>query len=131
MQTREVLSIIALAALGLCLICGLAKMVMKSDRVKRGCDGACSVLAFVAVVLLGVGQLLGESKDGYEAGSKWGTCQSYSRDDCMTGIYPLPHGAPPGACDMTKPGGGVGDCWGDGTCCCAPPGYENCIPKRQ
>ena len=62
MLTKEILSIIALAALGLCLICGLAKMAMKSVKAKKGCDDACSLLVFIAVVLLGVSQLPGEEK---------------------------------------------------------------------
>ncbi len=65
MQTREILSIVALAALGLCLLCGLAKMAMKGPKAKQSCDHACSLLVFVAVVLVGVSQLLGENKDGY------------------------------------------------------------------
>tara|TARA_Y100000766_G_C18772848_1_gene539183 strand:- start:265 stop:714 length:450 start_codon:yes stop_codon:yes gene_type:complete len=65
MQTREILSIVALAALGLCLLCGLAKMAMKNPKAKQSCDHACSLLVFVAVVLVGVSQLLEENKDGY------------------------------------------------------------------
>ena len=65
MQTREILSIVALAALGLCLFCGLAKATMKGPKVKQSCDHACSLLVLLAVVLLGVSQLLGENKDGY------------------------------------------------------------------
>ena len=62
MQTREILSIVALAALGLCLLCGLAKMAMKNPKAKQSCDHACSLLVFVAVVLVGVSQLLEEEK---------------------------------------------------------------------
>jgi len=65
MNTREILSIVALAALGLCLFCGLAKATMKGPKVKQSCDHACSLLVLLAVVLLGVSQLLGENKDGY------------------------------------------------------------------
>jgi len=64
MQTREILSIVALAALGLCLLCGLAKMAMKGPKAKQSCDHACSLLVFVAVVLVGVSQLLEE--EGYK-----------------------------------------------------------------
>ena len=60
MRTQEILSIVALAALGLCLLCGLAKMAMKGDKAKKSCDHACSLLVFVAVVLVGVSQLLVE-----------------------------------------------------------------------
>ena len=62
MKTREILSIVALAALGLCLLCGLAKMAMKGPKAKQSCDHACSLLVFVAVVLVGVSQLLEEEK---------------------------------------------------------------------
>jgi len=62
MKTREILSIVALAALGLCLLCGLAKMAMKNPKAKQSCDHACSLLVFVAVVLVGVSQLLEEEK---------------------------------------------------------------------
>ena len=64
MKTREILSIVALAALGLCLLCGLAKMAMKNPKAKQSCDHACSLLVFVAVVLVGVSQLLEE--EGYK-----------------------------------------------------------------
>ena len=60
MNTKEILSIIAIVALGLCLLCGLAKMAMKSQKAKQSCDHACSLLVFVAVILLGVSQLLGD-----------------------------------------------------------------------
>ena len=62
MKTSEILSIVALAALGLCLLCGLAKMAMKGPKAKQSCDHACSLLVFVAVVLVGVSQLLEEEK---------------------------------------------------------------------
>jgi len=65
MKTREILSIVALAALGFFVLCGLAKMAMKSSKAKQSCDHACSLLVFVAVVLVGVSQLLEENNDGY------------------------------------------------------------------
>jgi len=64
MKTREILSIVALAALGLCLLCGLAKMAMKNPKAKQSCDHASSLLVFVAVVLVGVSQLIEE--EGYK-----------------------------------------------------------------
>jgi len=64
MNTREILSIVALAALGLCLLSGLVKMAMKGPKAKQSCDHACSLLVFVAIVLLGVSQLLEE--EGYK-----------------------------------------------------------------
>ncbi len=64
MNTREILSIVALAALGLCLLSGLVKMAMKGPKARQSCDHACSLLVFVAIVLLGVSQLLEE--EGYK-----------------------------------------------------------------
>ncbi len=63
MKTQEILSIVALGLLGVCLLCGLAKMAMKGDKAKKSCDHVCSLSFFVAVVLLGVSQLLTE--EGY------------------------------------------------------------------
>ena len=62
MKTQEILSIVALAVLGLCLLCGLAKMAMKGDKAKKSCDKACSMAIFAAVVLVGVSQLLTETE---------------------------------------------------------------------
>ena len=64
MNTQEILSIVALSLLGLCLLCGLAKMAMKKDGAKKNCDKACSMAVFAAVVLLAISQLIGET-DGY------------------------------------------------------------------
>jgi len=60
MKTREILSIVALGLLGVCLLCGLAKMAMKGDKAKQTCNQICSLSLFVALVLLGVSQLLKE-----------------------------------------------------------------------
>jgi hypothetical protein len=57
------LSIVALSVLGLCLLCSLAKLAMKSgDKSKKHCDKACGALVFLAIVLLAVSQLLGETE---------------------------------------------------------------------
>ena len=82
--TREILSIVALAALGLCLLFGLAKMAMKGPKAKQGCDQACSLLVFVAIVLLGVSQLLGD-KDGY---TDKGDVQPLCGGSCSKGRCP-------------------------------------------
>lgn len=61
MNTKEILSIVALAALGLCLLCCLAKAAMKKgDKSRKHCDKACGAFVFVAIVLMAVSQLLGE-----------------------------------------------------------------------
>jgi hypothetical protein len=62
MNTQEILSIVALSLLGLCFLCGLAKMAMKKDSDKKNCDKACSMAIFAAVVLVGVSQLLTETE---------------------------------------------------------------------
>jgi len=67
MNTKEILSIVALAALGLCLLCSLAKAAMKGDKAKKQCDKACGAFVFLAIVLLTVSQLLGEEKEKYHA----------------------------------------------------------------
>jgi len=61
-NTRNILTIIALSALGLCLFVALAKMAMKSDKTKKSCDHACGMLAFIAAVLLAVAQFMEDSK---------------------------------------------------------------------
>jgi len=67
MKTQEILTIIAISALGLCLLCGLAKMAMKNPKKRSDCDKACGALFFVAVALMAVGQLLGETHtSGFE-----------------------------------------------------------------
>jgi len=57
-KNHNILSIAALVLLGLCLLCGLAKMAMKEDKAKKSCDHACSFFLFLGVVLLGVSQLI-------------------------------------------------------------------------
>jgi len=83
MRTQEILSITALSALGLCLLCGLAKITMKSNEAKKSCDKACGMLVFAAVVLVAVSQLLEEIDEKLELGkdrSFW--LQSDSKSDC-------------------------------------------------
>ena len=97
MKTREILSIVALAALGLCLLCGLAKMAMKKPQAKQACNKACSLLVFVGLTLIGVSQLLGETKNTSPqvpahlippAGTLGGACIQLSdnRTMCGTGL---------------------------------------------
>ncbi len=69
MKTQEILTIVALSALGLCLLCGLAKMAMKNPKKRSDCDKACGALFFVAVALMAVSQLLEETKSGFELAS--------------------------------------------------------------
>ena len=69
MKTKEILSIVALSALGLCLLCCLAKSAMKKgDKGKNHCDKACGAFVFLAIVLLAVSQFLGEGTEKYGQG---------------------------------------------------------------
>ncbi len=67
----HVLRIIAISLLGVCLLCGLAKMAMKNENSKKSCDNACGALMFVALALIGVSQLSDEKEkyEGYDASS--------------------------------------------------------------
>ena len=62
MNTYKILSIVSLALLGVCLLCGLAKMVMKNDKAKSRCDQVCGMMVFIAVIILGISQILKENK---------------------------------------------------------------------
>lgn len=67
MQTKEILSIIALSLLGLCLLTALAKMSMKKDKDKKNCDMMCSLMLFIAAALIGISQLMSEtSTDNFQ-----------------------------------------------------------------
>jgi len=143
MKTREILSIVALAALGLCLLCGLAKMAMKNPKAKQSCDHACSLLVFVAVVLVGVSQLIEE--EGYKeldlpywepgvGALPWtfsgegkmkkkkmsmglGDSGNVTCPNTMTGPSDPPLGVPVGCCTTGKsPTGKETGCCGDSNC---------------
>ena len=64
----HVLRIIAISLLGVCLLCSLAKMSMKNENSKKTCDNACGILMFVALALIGVSQLKGETEKYSPAG---------------------------------------------------------------
>ena len=102
MDNKEILTIIALSALGLCLLLGLAKMAMKSDKAKKGCDHACSLLVFVAVILVAVSQILREDNELYnhyscslnpkddgpcQSMAKGGACGPGTNIKCPTYLY--------------------------------------------
>ena len=67
-NTSKTLSIISLVALGLCLILGVVKAVDKKKS--KGCDKACAILFFVAVVLIAVSSLL-DQVDGFKPSEQW------------------------------------------------------------
>jgi len=100
MNTKEILTIVALVALGLCLLCSLAKAAMKGDKGKKHCDKVCGAFVFLAIVLMAVSQLLGEGKekyedkdivycDGYDSAEKCGEYKS--AEDCLNEklMYPF------------------------------------------
>ena len=62
--TPEILTITALAALGLCLIVRLGKEATESKAKKATCDRVCSALLFIALALLAVGPLV--HKDNFK-----------------------------------------------------------------
>ena len=125
MNTQEILSIVALSLLGLCLLCGLAKMAMRGDSAKKNCDKACSMAVFATVVLLAISQLIGET-DGYAVASEVLTasgCQIMPKNECDD-TAPCCH-TRDGACvkqgtGKWKPPGGAG--------CCRV--GENCLPEQ-
>lgn len=104
MKTQETLTIIAITALGLCLLCGLAKMAVKNDKAKKGCDQACSLLVFIAVILVSISQLLTEdfwptdccTSDGCDKTCFLGKCAT--TEDCDSQCYGT-------VCDLTTSSG--------------------------
>ena len=67
MKTQEILSIVALSLLGLCFLSGLVKMAMKKESHKKPYEQGCAASVFIAVVLLGISQLLNNTttREGY------------------------------------------------------------------
>ncbi len=78
-NTRNILTIIALSALGLCLFMALAKMAMKGDKRKKACDNVCGMLVFIATVLLAVAQFMEDSKpEKFHQGKPHGKSHGHS-----------------------------------------------------
>ena len=115
MNTKKILSIIALSLLGLCFLCGLAKMVMKKDSDKKNCDKVCSMAIFAAVVLIGVSQLFPDENYA-DPGSN---CATW---DQQTGVWTPPNCGPPGS-------GFAPMCGDTYTSCQFSPDLENCGSK--
>ncbi len=61
MGSKEILTIIGLIFLGLCFLCGLAKMGMKDAKRKSNCDKACGAFVFLGVALIAVSSVLKSS----------------------------------------------------------------------
>jgi hypothetical protein len=111
MNTKKILTIIALAALGLCLLCSLAKMAMKKgDKGKKHCDKVCGAFVFLAIVLLAVSQLLGEGTEKYDDGKVMCTLND---GNCEIGS------------GSTIPVCGFGEC-NNASNCCGPNAGDNC-----
>ena len=66
MNTREILSIVTISLLGLCLLFTVIKMTMKKDSDKKPYAQGCTVIVFIAVVLVGISQLLNNT-DTYQS----------------------------------------------------------------
>lgn len=73
MKLERILTIIAVVLLGLCLLCGLVKMAVKNNKVKKSCDDFCSLSLFITVVLLGISQLVTE--ENYADGAEPRCCE--------------------------------------------------------
>ena len=70
MNTQEILTIIAMAALGLCLVLAFSKGMTKNLKTKESMTHACSFLVLIAVALLAVTQFLSEKENmDWEIGS--------------------------------------------------------------
>ena len=104
MSDSEILSITALSALGICLLVGLAKMAMKKQGHQETCDKVCGSLIFLAVVLMGVSQLLGEVSNFEDTKSCSGTCPNSTSCICPPGTVSN------GSCTNMRSGCGSGRC---------------------
>ena len=105
MKTQEILSIIALSLLGLCLLSGLVKMTMKNESHKKPYEQGCAASVFIAVVLLGISQLLTE-REPYDDSicQQWRKCNPRER---KSGICLDSDGKKAGPCESgccMKPG---------------------------
>ncbi len=127
MKTREILSIVALSSLGLCLLCGLAKLAMKNPKKRGDCDKACGLLLFVGLVLIGVSQLLEETTKSSAPGTnRPGLGQLCPQGKCQSGLVcsaagdlgvPICRKPSPGPSPGPSPAPGVGQqCTGVGSC---------------
>lgn len=86
MKTQDIISILTLSLLGLCLLCGLAKMAMKKDSHKKNCDKVCAIVIFAAVTLVGVDQLLIETSKLPTPGKS--TIKKGLGEKCTAGSFP-------------------------------------------
>jgi hypothetical protein len=70
MKTQEILTIIAMAALALCLVLAFSKGLTNNTNTKSAMTHVCSLLVVIAVALLAVTQFLSEKENmDWEIGS--------------------------------------------------------------
>ena len=62
MKTSKILSISVLVCLAVCVLMGLIKMMIKSDKEKLHINQMCGMLFFISVTVLGISQLLQEEE---------------------------------------------------------------------
>ena len=106
MKTQEILSIIALSLLGLCFLSGLVKMAMKKESHKKPYEQGCTASVFIAVVLLGISQLLTE-REPYDNCQQWRKCKP---SELKSGICLDSNKKPAGYCESG---------------CCIIPGFSD------
>ena len=107
MNTQEILTIIAMAALGLCLVLAFSKGMTKNLKTKESMTHACSFLVLIAVALLAVTQFLSEKENmDWEIGS--------------VATASMPNGRGSGGKKMGMEAEDGSDC------CCADPTQEQC-----
>ena len=140
MKTQHILTITAMAALGLCLVLAFSKRLTKNLKTKETMSHIFSFLVFIAIALVAVTQLLSE-KENMTAGGDWeiGTVETASmpNDGAKTGgkkvsMGQMGVGNDPPVCCNSPCGSASTDCannpvprpptlpkiytWGGGTC---------------
>ena len=76
MKTQHILTITAMAALGLCLVLAFSKGMTKNLKTKESMTHACSFLVLIAVALLAVTQFLSEKENM--------TCSPYESENIFS-----------------------------------------------
>ena len=120
MNTKEILTIIALSALGLCILGILVKTLVKTDKSRQYCNYMCGILFFLAVVTLCVSQIIVETFDPkHNPGDLCDTRVGYS-PRCHTCPYGCKREGLNDVCCGKEEGcglgGGGGDSQKDGLC---------------
>jgi len=82
MKTQEILTINALALLGLSVLTYISKSLTKTQSTKDILSLACSFLIILAIVLLAISQLISETKEPMDIGDEVTTPWNYTHDVC-------------------------------------------------